>query len=90
MFGNAFGWPHLIVILLVVLLLFGATRLPALSRSLGQSMRIFRKEVKSMKDDDQPSSTGTTPSASTETSTPRADDTAHVTSVAESQNNPKS
>ena len=46
MFSNAFGWPHLIIILAVVLLLFGATRLPALSRSLGQSIKIFRREVK--------------------------------------------
>ena len=28
MFGNAFGWPHLLIILAVVLLLFGATKLP--------------------------------------------------------------
>jgi len=47
MFGNAFGWPHLLIILAVILLLFGATRLPALSRSIGQSIKIFRKEVKS-------------------------------------------
>lgn len=46
MFGNALGWPHLLIILAVILLLFGATRLPALSRSLGQSIKIFRKEVK--------------------------------------------
>jgi sec-independent protein translocase protein TatA len=39
-----------IVILAVVLLLFGATRLPALSRSLGQSIKSFRSE---MKDDGQ-------------------------------------
>ncbi|WBU38549.1 Sec-independent protein translocase subunit TatA [Homoserinibacter sp. YIM 151385] len=50
-FGNTFtGW-HLVVVLLVILLLFGATRLPALARSLGQSTRIFRSEIKSMKDD---------------------------------------
>jgi len=46
MFGNAFGWPHLLIILAVLLLLFGATRLPALSRSIAQSVKVFRKEVK--------------------------------------------
>ena len=51
MFGNAFGWPHLIIILAVILLIFGATRLPALAKSLGQSMKIFRKEIKT---DDAP------------------------------------
>ena len=50
-FGNAFGWPHLLVILAIVLLMFGAPKLPGLARSLGQSMRIFRSEVKTMKDE---------------------------------------
>lgn len=36
---------HLIVIVFIVLLLFGAPKLPALARSLGQSMRILKKEV---------------------------------------------
>jgi len=35
--GNAFGWPHLLIILAVILLLFGAAKLPALAKSLGQS-----------------------------------------------------
>lgn len=39
------GWEWLII-LLVVLLLFGARRLPDLARSVGRSMRIFRSEVK--------------------------------------------
>lgn len=51
MLGNAFGWPHLLIILVVVVLLFGAPKLPGLARSLGQSMRIFRSEVKTMKDE---------------------------------------
>ncbi len=45
-----------IIILVIVLLLFGAPKLPALARSLGQSMRIFRSEVKQMgKDEDKKS-----------------------------------
>ena len=36
------GLAELIVILLIVLLLFGSTRLPKLSRSIGQSMRELR------------------------------------------------
>jgi sec-independent protein translocase protein TatA len=51
MLGNLSGW-HLLIILAVVLLLFGAPKLPGLARSLGQSMRIFRSEVKQMKEDD--------------------------------------
>lgn len=37
--------PTLLVILFIVLLLFGAPKLPALARSLGQSMKILKKEV---------------------------------------------
>ncbi len=45
--------PREIVILLdVVLVLFGAKRLPDSARSLGRSMRIFKSEMKEMKADD--------------------------------------
>ena len=37
-----------------VVLLFGAKRLPDAARSLGQSMRIFKSEVKEMKSDAKP------------------------------------
>jgi sec-independent protein translocase protein TatA len=59
MLGNLNGW-HLVIILVVVLLLFGATRLPALSKSIAQSMQIFRKETKAMKDDPAAPSTEAT------------------------------
>jgi sec-independent protein translocase protein TatA len=45
------GW-HLLIILAIVLLIFGAAKLPALARSVGQSARIFKGEVKAMKTDD--------------------------------------
>lgn len=38
-----FGLPELIIILIIVLLLFGSTRLPKLSRSIGQSVRELRE-----------------------------------------------
>lgn len=50
MFGNLSG-PTLLVILFIVLLLFGAPKLPALARSLGQSMKILKKEVSGDGDD---------------------------------------
>jgi sec-independent protein translocase protein TatA len=38
------GW-HLLILLGVVVLLFGAKRLPEMARSLGQSARIFKAEI---------------------------------------------
>ncbi|MGV8885115.1 MAG: twin-arginine translocase TatA/TatE family subunit [Microbacteriaceae bacterium] len=64
-FGNTFGLPHLIIILVIILLLFGAPKLPGLARSVGQSMKIFRSEFKSDKKDDAPDDAPTpAPSAS--------------------------
>ena len=39
------GW-HALVLLVIVVLLFGATKLPGLAKSVGQSMKIFKNEVK--------------------------------------------
>lgn len=44
-FGNAFSGWHLILILAVVLLLFGAAKLPGLAKSVGESVRILRTET---------------------------------------------
>ena len=40
------------LIILAILLLFGYKKLPDASRSLGRSLRIFKGEMKGMKDDD--------------------------------------
>ena len=44
MLGNL-GGVHLLIILGIVILLFGATKLPALAKGLGQSINIFKKEM---------------------------------------------
>lgn len=43
------GMPELIVILIIVLLLFGASRLPEIARSFGKAVQEFKK---GMKEDD--------------------------------------
>lgn len=44
MLRNLTGW-HAIIVLAVILLIFGASKLPALARGVGQSVRILRSEV---------------------------------------------
>lgn len=51
MIGNLSGW-HLLIVVVVLLLLFGAAKLPALAKSMGQSARIFKSEVRTLKDED--------------------------------------
>jgi len=46
------GWPEILIIAVVILVLFGSRKLPDAARSLGRSMRIFRTEIKGMHDDD--------------------------------------
>jgi sec-independent protein translocase protein TatA len=45
------GWEWVILIVVLVLL-FGAKRLPDMARSIGQSARVFKGEMKGMKGDD--------------------------------------
>ena len=49
MFG--LGYQELLQILVIVLILFGAQRLPDLARSLGSSFKEFKKGVNELKDD---------------------------------------
>ena len=49
--GGLRPW-HIFVLVVVLVLLFGAKRLPDAARSLGRSMRILKTEVRGMADDD--------------------------------------
>jgi len=50
MFG--LGYQELLIILVIVLVLFGANRLPELARSLGSSVKEFKKGVSEAQKDD--------------------------------------
>lgn len=50
MFG--LGYQELLIILVIVLILFGANRLPELARSLGSSVKEFKKGVNEPKAED--------------------------------------
>jgi sec-independent protein translocase protein TatA len=48
------GVPELLILLVVVLLVFGARRLPEMGRSLGRGMREFKEAVTGKDDEDRP------------------------------------
>jgi len=47
------GFQELLIILVILLLLFGSTKLPALGRSLGDAIRNFKKGVKEGQEEDK-------------------------------------
>lgn len=49
------GW-ELVLIVLVIVLFFGAAKLPELARGSGRALRIFKAETKGLTDDDEPTS----------------------------------
>lgn len=63
---NLKGWEWLIIVALI-LLLFGAKRLPDAARGLGRSMRIFKAETKGLVDDAKGAAAGTDGDAPTAT-----------------------
>jgi sec-independent protein translocase protein TatA len=60
-----FAWWELVLILLVLLLVFGAKRLPEMGRSLGKGMREFKESVTGM-DEREPSPPAELPAAPSE------------------------
>lgn len=49
------GWPEILIIAVVILVLFGSKKMPDAARSLGRSLRILKTEVKGLHDDDDES-----------------------------------
>ena len=49
---NWLGGPEILILVLVLVLLFGAKKLPDTARGLGRSLRIFKSEIKASQDDD--------------------------------------
>ena len=70
--GGLQPW-HWVIVIAVFVLLFGAKKLPDAARSLGQSMRIFKSEVKEMKSDSKQETPPATPIASERADTPAPD-----------------
>ncbi|WP_016697481.1 Sec-independent protein translocase subunit TatA [Actinoalloteichus spitiensis] len=71
------GTTEILIIAVVLVLLFGAAKLPAMARSLGQSARILKAEVRGMKRDrarqdgeETPPSTAAAPAVTPDPPTP--------------------
>ncbi len=61
MFGGKLGMGELIVILVIVLVLFGANKLPQLGKGLGEGIRSFKKSFEGQ-DEEKPAPPTTQPS----------------------------
>jgi sec-independent protein translocase protein TatA len=53
------GWPEILIIAVVILVLFGSKKMPDAARSLGRSLRILKTEVKDLHGDDERDSSTT-------------------------------
>ena len=61
MFATFLGGWEWVIVLLAVLLLFGAKKIPELARGLGQGIKEFKKATKEVTDEIQNAPTDTTP-----------------------------
>jgi sec-independent protein translocase protein TatA len=48
-----FGWPEILIILLIALLIFGPSKLPQLGKSIGKTIREFRRNMSGTTDDEE-------------------------------------
>ncbi|GAA1985597.1 hypothetical protein GCM10009718_23680 [Isoptericola halotolerans] len=88
--------PYVIVVLvLLIVLLFGYRRLPDLARSIGSSLKVFKKEVSELTDDaDAPRSTDqgtstTSPASTTAPATPETSQPSQTSHQAKGPHDPQ-
>ena len=58
------GWPELVIILVIVLVIFGASRVPEIGRALGKGIREFRGSVSDVKEGVEGKAADSAPAAS--------------------------
>ena len=49
--ARLFESPAFWIVLIIAILVFGGAKLPSIAKNLGQSMRVFRKEMKNLNED---------------------------------------
>ena len=45
---------HFLILIVIIVIIFGAAKLPSVAKNLGRSMKVFKSEVKDMRSDDKP------------------------------------
>ena len=65
-----FGAPELLILALIILLLFGAKRLPDAARGIGRSLRIFKAETKGLSEDGPATDAAAAPAPAVPPATP--------------------
>jgi sec-independent protein translocase protein TatA len=68
--GDALAPWHIVILLIVFMVLFGAKRLPGAAKSLGEAMRVFKHETKNLTHEDGTPQTTTAPFAASTVVTP--------------------
>jgi sec-independent protein translocase protein TatA len=64
------GWPELLIVAVIAMMLFGSKKMPEIARSLGRSMRIVKSELRGLHEDDTPAAAQ--PAAAQPAATPPA------------------
>jgi sec-independent protein translocase protein TatA len=78
------GWPELLIVAVIAMMLFGSKKMPEIARSLGRSMRIVKAELRGLHDDDPPAPAppaATRPAAAPTAAAPAAASTAAPTVI---------